>query len=95
MAGKSISLTEIKKILKSEDLIIGTEKTLKKLKSGKVQKVMVSSNCPPEVEGDINYYAGLCGAQVYKLEYPNEEIGTMCKKPFSISVLSLLKGAKK
>ena len=95
MAGKSISLTEIKKILKSEDLVIGTEKTLKKLKSGKVKKVLVCSNCPSQVEGDISYYAGLCGAEVFKLDYPNEELGTMCKKPFSISVLSLLKGANK
>ena len=91
---KKITVTEIKKMLKTNDLIIGTEKTIKNLKLGKVQKVLLSSNCPSNVEKDINYYSTLNSIEVQKLEYQNDEVGVICKKPFSISVLALLKGAK-
>ena len=92
---KKIDAAEIKKMLKLGSIIIGTGKTLKNLKLGRVQKVLVSSNCPEKVEKDITYYAGLSGAEFHKLEYPNDELSVICKKPFSISVLSFLKGAGK
>ena len=92
---KKIDAAEIKKMIKSGILVIGTKRTIKSLKLGKVQKVLVSSNCPSSVESDINYYVGLSGAEFHKLDYPNDELSVICKKPFSISVLALLKGASK
>ena len=92
---KKISATEIKKMLKAGNFIIGTERTIKNLKLGRVQKVLVSSNCPVGVENDINYYAGLSGAETHKLDYPNDELSIICKKPFYISVLAFLKGVSK
>ena len=91
---KKITSTEIKQLIKAGNVIIGTEKTVKSLRLGKVEKVLLSSNCPASVEKSINHYALLNGAEVHKLEYPNDELGVMCKKPFSISVLSFLKVAK-
>ncbi|MEK6827998.1 MAG: ribosomal L7Ae/L30e/S12e/Gadd45 family protein [Nanoarchaeota archaeon] len=92
---KKIDAAEIKKMLKAGNIVIGTERAMKNLKLGKVQKVLMSSNCPARVESNINYYAGLSGAELYKLDYPNDELSVICKKPFSISVLALLKGASK
>ena len=91
---KKITSTEIKKMLKAGNLVLGTERSMKSLKLGKIQKVMLSSNCPAKVEKDISYYAGLAGAEFQKLDYPNDELGVICKKPFSISVLAVVKGAK-
>ena len=92
---KKINLAELKKMLKSGNVIIGTERAVKNLKLGKVEKVLLSSNCPAKVEKEINYYTGLSGAESYKLDYPNDELGVICKKPFPISVLALIKGASK
>jgi len=92
---KKIDAAEIKKMLKSGNAVIGTEKTMKGLKLGKVQKVLISSNCPDKVVNDISYYAGLSGAEFHKLDYPNDELSVICKKPFAISVLAFLKGAAK
>lgn len=92
---KKITLAEIKKMLKSGSLVIGTERTIKALKLGKAQKVLMSSNCPANVEKDISYYAGLSGTEFQKLDYPNDELGVLCKKPFSVSVLSMLKDVSK
>ena len=92
---KKINATEIKKMLKAGNVIIGTEKSMKSLKLGKVDKILVSSNCPESVEKSINYYANLSKAEVHKLDFPNDELSVICRKPFSISVLALLKGASK
>ena len=91
---KAITSTEIKKLLKSKSLVIGTENTLKNLKLGKIDRVIFSSNCPDKVAEDLGYYAGLSNVETVKVPYPNEELGVICKKPFSISVLSILKGVK-
>ena len=91
---KGFSLTEFKKLLTSKDIILGTETTMKNLKIGAIERVFLSSNCPENVERNLSYYASLSKADVVKLQYPNDELGVICKKPFSISVLALLKGEK-
>lgn len=92
---KTITIAELKKMLKEKNLVIGRERTIKNLKLGKVDKVVVTLNCPEKVQEDIDYYAGLGKAEVLKIKYPNEELGIICKKPFAISVLSILKGTSK
>ena len=88
---KSLTSTEIKKLVKTKNLVIGTERTIKNLKLGKVEKIIISSNCAEKVVDDLNYYVGLSKAETLKVNYPNDELGVICKKPFSISVLSILK----
>ena len=91
---KAITPTEIKKLIKAKKLVIGTDKTIKNLKLGKVEKVLISSNCPESVINDLERYAQLSKFEIIKLDYPNDELGVICKKLFSISVLSILKGAE-
>ena len=76
---KKFDAAEIKKMLKSGIVVVGTERAMKNLKLGRVQKILVSSNCPASVEKDINYYAGLSNAEVHKLDYPNDELSVICK----------------
>ena len=92
---KKITSAEIKKMVKSGGVLLGTQRTIKGLRLGKIEKVLVSSNCPARVEKNISYYAGLSGAEMHKIDYPNDELGIICKKPFSISVLAVVKGASK
>ena len=88
------NIEEIKKLLKTKKLIIGTERTIKNIKLGRIDRVFLSANCPEKVEEDINYYKKMGDFKVIKLEHPNDELGAICKKPFLISVLSILKGGK-
>ena len=87
------AIDDIKKIIKEEKAIVGTKEVIKNLKLGKIAKVYVTSNCPAEVKGDIKRYASLSKVEVVQLKQPNDELGVLCKKPFSISVLGLAKGA--
>jgi len=86
------SIAEIKKALKAKKAVIGTGQTIKQLKLGKLEKVFLTSNTPKEVKETIKYYSKLSKAKVIQLKQPNEELGTICKKPFAISVLGI-KGA--
>ena len=86
-----VTIDEIKRLLKSKKLIIGTERTAKELKLGKLVKVYLSKNSPKSVRADLSHYGKLSSIEVVNLKYSNEEIGEICKKPFSISVLGQIK----
>ena len=89
---KESDVDEIKKNLETGKLIFGTEMTMKGLKLGDVQKVFVTKNCPAEVRDDISHYSSIGKFEVVELESTNEELGVICKKPFSVSVIGLLRG---
>lgn len=78
---------ELKEALKNK-VIIGTERTLKNLRNGKLKKVLIASNCKEETKKDLEYYGKIAKIEIIKLDIPNDEVGLVCKKPFSISVLS-------
>ena len=84
-------ITAIRKLIKEKSAIIGMDETLKNLKLGKINKVYLSSNCSKEMVDKIDHYSKLSKIQVTRLKYPNDELGMLCKKPFSISILSVPK----
>jgi large subunit ribosomal protein L30e len=86
-------LSEIKNAIKGKKIMIGTDKTIKALKLGKLSKVFLASNASEGVMEKIERYSKLTNTKVIKLKIQNDELGSVCKKPFSISVLSILKGA--
>jgi len=80
-------MDELRKALKEATITFGTEKTIKRMKNGNVKKVFLASNCPENVKKKIEHYSKLGNIETIKLDIPNDEIGLICKKPFSISVL--------
>ena len=83
------NISELKKLLKIDRVILGTDRTLKLLKLGTADRVFLSSNCPEEVKKDIEYYAKLSNVPLIYLKQPNDELGILCKKPYPVSVLSV------
>lgn len=84
-------MNEIKKILDSDKLIIGKERTIKLLKKGELQKIYLANNLDEETKKDIEHYAKLNNTETETLKLNNNELGTFCRKPFSIAILSLKK----
>ena len=80
---------EIRKLLGTDKLIIGRDRTFKSLRAGELSKVLLSSNCSEEVKADAEHYAAQTGAEVVQLDVLNEELGVYCKKPFNIQVLGI------
>jgi large subunit ribosomal protein L30e len=85
-------IVELRDLISEKKVIVGTERTIKALKLGKIEKIFLASNCKQKAKDDIKQYSKLSKATVSQLRYPNDELGVLCKKPYSISVLGLLKG---
>ena len=89
-----MSLKDIKEIKKSIDnkkIVIGLNKTIKNIKQGNISKVYLSNNCPKNIQNDIKRYSKIAKISSVVLNKSNEDLGVICKKPFSISVLSIVR----
>jgi len=86
-----MSLEDLKKYLDKEKLVFGTEKTLKDLKKGLLEQVFLASNTKEDIKESFEKYSKLSGVKIEVLNMPNDELGIVCKKPFSISVIGVLK----
>lgn len=84
-------MNEIKKLLGSDKLIMGKDRTMKHLKKGELEKIFLANNLDKKSLEDLEYYANINNTEIEQLKISNEELGTFCKKPFAIAVMSLLK----
>ena len=88
---KKQSLSDIKKDLKTRKIIIGTKVVMKNLKLNKLEKIYIASNCNENSKKELEYYSKFSKIPVIKLKQPNDELGVICKKQYSISMLGVLK----
>lgn len=88
-----MSLEELILLYRNESnrVIIGTRRTIKFLKLGKIKKVYIVKNAPENIKRDIEYYSKIASIEVEMLDITNEELGASLKKPFKISVIGILK----
>lgn len=87
----TFTANELKKWTAEKKLVLGTLRTLKLLKQGKLAKVFVTKNVPLTVRKDLQRNAKVSGVEVVELDLTNEQLGLALKKPFLISVISVLK----
>jgi len=83
-------VAEIKKLLEGDKVILGADETMKGLRAGKVKKVFVSSNVKPETKLSIERYCSMNSVDCVEMTETSEEVGTLCKKPFAVSVIGSL-----
>ena len=91
MSDRQEHIAEIKKLLGDTKLVIGIDRTLKGLRNNTISKVFLASNCPKDTKADISHHSALGNVEVIDLEMTNEELGDICKKPFFIMVIGILK----
>ena len=80
----------IKTILRTGKVVIGSRRTLKLVKLGKVKAVIAASNLPRELKEDLEYYAKLSRVPVIVFPGTNMELGVVCGKPFSVAMMGVL-----
>ncbi len=86
-----MSADEIKKFLGNEKLIIGKDRVIKGLNTNNIAKVFLAKNLDEDALETIKHYAGINGVEVEELTMSNDELGTYCKKPFSVAVIGFLR----
>ncbi|MBR9683017.1 50S ribosomal protein L30 [Candidatus Woesearchaeota archaeon] len=87
----SKEITDLKKELVDDKVLVGKDVVLKNLKNEKLSKIYLASNCPEKTIADIKYYSDLAKVPIVALKLNNEELGVFCKKHFFISVLGIKK----
>ncbi len=81
---------ELKKWTTEKKLVVGTLRTMKLLKQNKLSKVFITKNIPLTVKKDLQRNAKVSKTEVIELDLTNEQLGLALKKPFLISVISIL-----
>ncbi|MFB6088316.1 MAG: ribosomal L7Ae/L30e/S12e/Gadd45 family protein [Candidatus Aenigmatarchaeota archaeon] len=78
---------EIKQEKANENLVIGFKEVKRSVGKDKIEKVILANNCPEDLRKSIDKLK----VEVVQSDMNNKEIGTVCGKPFNISVLGLSK----
>lgn len=71
-------------------VILGERETLKAVRNGDVKRVIMASNCPPAFKEELAHCAKVSGVQVYEYHGSSLELGSVCGKPFVVSMLGVV-----
>jgi ribosomal protein L30E len=81
-------LVDTVKTAAEEDRIIpGVNETVEHLEDNELQLVVLASNCPDDLAAQVQEHAG--DTPVHRSENHSERLGSLCREPFTISVLGI------
>ena len=83
--------SEISKAIEGEKAIIGKEQTLKKMRQGKIKKVFLAKNTPPELRREIEIVGKAEGSEVVPLDIKSDQLGIIAGKKFNILIIGILR----
>ena len=84
----------IKEKAKEGKILLGYKTVIKSLKSGKPELVVVANNIPDDKRKMIELNAKTSKVQVKEYQKDNVNLGLLCGKPFSVSVLVVKRDKK-
>ena len=88
---KTDQTTDIRKLITAKKVVIGTKQTITGLRQGIITRVLIAKNCDTKTKETLTYYQQLTNIDIIPLDVSNEDLGTICKKQFAISVLGIKK----
>ena len=81
---------DLRNALKENKVVLGSKRTVKYLKLGRVRTIIVANNCPESVKKDLGHYTKLTGIKLENFDGTAKQLGILCGKPFSIASLAIL-----
>ena len=69
---------------------LGYKQTLKSLRGGKAQLVLIADNAPALRKSEVEYYAMLAKTTVHHFKGNNVELGTACGKLYRVATMSIV-----
>ena len=84
--------TNIKVAYKTGKIIYGKNQVLRELRKNPFKMLIISNNCPAELEDQLNYYNTLTEKKLYFHRYKGSslDLGLACAKPYWISVIGVI-----
>ncbi|MDD3263594.1 MAG: ribosomal L7Ae/L30e/S12e/Gadd45 family protein [Candidatus Nanoarchaeia archaeon] len=86
----SISKT-IREALEKGNLVIGFKESLKNMVDDKVKMVYIVSNAKSDNLALFEHYVKTGEKRISFLDITNDKLGVVCKKPFNVSCVAILK----
>jgi len=80
---------EIHSAVKSERAVLGYRESMKLIKTGSAEKVIVASNIPKDMDAEIRHNAKSGELQVETFDGSSKDLGTACGKPFPVAVMAI------
>ncbi|MCJ7478752.1 MAG: ribosomal L7Ae/L30e/S12e/Gadd45 family protein [Candidatus Nanohaloarchaeota archaeon QJJ-7] len=77
---------ELQEAAETGSLVVGTDETIKHIDS--LDRIVLASNVPEDIEDEVRGEAG-DGTDIEMAEVDNQELGSLCMKPFSASVVGI------
>ncbi len=81
---------QIRMAIETGEVVLGSNQTIKLLKLGRPQLVIMAANCPAEIREDIEYYAELAEIPVFVYPGTSRELGDVCGRPHVVASLAVL-----
>lgn len=75
--------------IKENKAIYGSKSAIKQVLKGTIEKIYITNDAPLEIEEKLNKLKDK--VQVIKLNITKEALKELCKVPFNISVISIIK----
>lgn len=82
---------DIKKALKENRLVVGSNSVVKAAKAGSLQGIIYADNAPKTTLKDVHHYANVSGIQAQEFKGNSLQLGEACGKPFGILLLGFRK----
>jgi len=86
--------TLIKEKIKQNKIIIGYKTVIKSLKNDHPELIVIAANTPADKKKMIEHNAKISKIQVKEYSKDSVDLGLLCGKPFSVSVLAIKRGKK-
>jgi large subunit ribosomal protein L30e len=84
----------IKEKTKEGKILLGFKTVIKSLKINKPELVVIANNVPDDKRKIVELNAKVSKVQVKEYKKDNVNLGLLCGKPFSVSVLAVKRGKK-
>ena len=81
---------ELKQAVSTGKVILGSDKTVQKLKAGEAKLVVLASNCSEVTKADVRRYAEITGTPIYTYGGDSAKLGLICGKPFLVSAIAII-----
>ncbi|HLC55387.1 MAG TPA: ribosomal L7Ae/L30e/S12e/Gadd45 family protein [Candidatus Nanoarchaeia archaeon] len=83
-----MSIQALRKALKEEKIVYGSDATLRNVRKGKTKAIFLAKNCPPDAKEALQRYMKIYPITIYELDEPSTELALLCKKKFNVAVAS-------
>jgi large subunit ribosomal protein L30e len=85
---------EIRRAVDTGKVLFGAEQSEKSILKGKGRLIIIADNVPERVGDRLVPLAESSGIPVYRFNDGSRKLGSLCGKPFSVSVMSVMDEGK-